>query len=293
MSSMEMTVELFDNIINTSQDCVFWKDKDRRFLGVNKVFLDYYGFDSVSEVLGKTDEDLNWHVDPGPFKRDEEKVLKTGEIIRDAVGTCISRGRNRDIIANKAPIHKDGKIVGLIGYFHDVTDVVKKDEALRNVTLTDPVTGALNTLGLMDTAVRYTEAYEDNGVDYVMVAFNISRYRTIREEYGSEHCDMMMRLIADKIRKLVGVSGITSRLGSDLFVVMKQVDRPEEGHSIMQLISGELRKIREVNGVPCTIYTSAGYAAFSECRNTEALYSAAVKRMNDQMERIRRLTGGY
>ena len=38
---MEMTVELFDNIINTSQDCVFWKDKDRRFLGVNQAFLDF------------------------------------------------------------------------------------------------------------------------------------------------------------------------------------------------------------------------------------------------------------
>ena len=38
---MEMTVELFDSIINTSQDCVFWKDKDRRFLGVNQAFLSF------------------------------------------------------------------------------------------------------------------------------------------------------------------------------------------------------------------------------------------------------------
>lgn len=42
---MEMTVELFDSIINTSQDCVFWKDKNRRFIGVNKAFLDFYGFE--------------------------------------------------------------------------------------------------------------------------------------------------------------------------------------------------------------------------------------------------------
>lgn len=44
---MKMTEELFDSIINTSQDCVFWKDKKRRFLGVNQAFLDYYGFDSA------------------------------------------------------------------------------------------------------------------------------------------------------------------------------------------------------------------------------------------------------
>ena len=62
--TMNMTSELFNRIINTSQDCVFWKDSDRRFLGVNQAFLDYYGFDSVDVLLGKTDEDMGWHSDP-------------------------------------------------------------------------------------------------------------------------------------------------------------------------------------------------------------------------------------
>ncbi len=61
----------------------------------------------------------------------------------------------------------------------------------------------------------------------------------------------------------------------------------------MQNISNEIRYLREVDGIPCTIYTSAGYAVFSESRDPESLYSLAVKRMNDQMERIRRFTGGF
>lgn len=55
---MQMNVGLFNSIINTSQDCVFWKDKDRRFVGVNKAFLDYYGFDSADVLIGKNDEDM-------------------------------------------------------------------------------------------------------------------------------------------------------------------------------------------------------------------------------------------
>ena len=51
---MNMTVELFDNIINTSQDCVFWKDEKRRFLGVNQAFLDFYGFASEDVLIGKS-----------------------------------------------------------------------------------------------------------------------------------------------------------------------------------------------------------------------------------------------
>lgn len=72
---MEMTVELFDNIINTSQNCVFWKDKDRRFLGVNQAFLDFYGFESADILIGKNDEDMGWHSDPEPYKQDELMVL--------------------------------------------------------------------------------------------------------------------------------------------------------------------------------------------------------------------------
>ena len=55
---MKLTVTLFDSIINTSQDCVFWKDKNRRFMGVNRAFLDFYGFDSEDVLIGKTSRPL-------------------------------------------------------------------------------------------------------------------------------------------------------------------------------------------------------------------------------------------
>lgn len=50
---MDMTVDLFNSIINTAQDCVFWKDKDRHFVGVNQAFLDFYGFKSADILIGK------------------------------------------------------------------------------------------------------------------------------------------------------------------------------------------------------------------------------------------------
>lgn len=50
---------------------MFWKDKERRFVGVNAAFLRYYNL-KISDLLGKNDEDMGWHPDPEPFKRDEE-----------------------------------------------------------------------------------------------------------------------------------------------------------------------------------------------------------------------------
>ena len=41
---MKMSIPIYADILNISQDCLFWKDKDRRFVGVNQAFLDFYGF---------------------------------------------------------------------------------------------------------------------------------------------------------------------------------------------------------------------------------------------------------
>ena len=97
-------------IINISHDCVFWKDKDRRFVGVNQAFLDYYGFDSSDVLIGKNDEDMGWHTDPEPFKQDELRVL-SGESTYKVQGKCIIRGEERDILASKQPLYDGDEIV--------------------------------------------------------------------------------------------------------------------------------------------------------------------------------------
>ena len=52
--------DILNNILSIIPVGVFWKDKDRRFLGANQMFLDYYGFNSVEDIIGKTDEDMGW-----------------------------------------------------------------------------------------------------------------------------------------------------------------------------------------------------------------------------------------
>ncbi len=112
---------LFDKLINTTQDCIFWKDTERRFVGVNQAFLDFYGFETEDAVIGKTDEDMEWHPDPVPFMEDELRVLR-GESTHNVKGQCIVKGEVRDIMATKTPIYDNGEVIGFVGSFMDVTD---------------------------------------------------------------------------------------------------------------------------------------------------------------------------
>ncbi|MCH4193509.1 MAG: ATP-binding protein [Butyrivibrio sp.] len=127
---------LLGKILNTTSTCIFWKDVQRRFLGVNQAFLDYYGFSSQEVLLGKTDEDMGWHSDPDPFQSDEWKVLKDGISTVRVHGRCMTRGEERDILASKSPIYEEGRIIGLVGTFEDVTEEYRKDDKIRRLAET-------------------------------------------------------------------------------------------------------------------------------------------------------------
>lgn len=127
---------LLNKILNTTSTCIFWKDARRRFIGVNQAFLDYYGFTSEDELIGKTDEDMGWHSDPDPFQNDEWRILKNGESTFRVHGKCIVRGQERDILASKSPIYEAGKIIGLVGTFEDVTSDYMQKDAIRKLTET-------------------------------------------------------------------------------------------------------------------------------------------------------------
>ncbi len=127
------TNALLERILDTTQTALFWKDKERRFQGANKAFLDYYDFPSEQVILGKTDEEMGWHAKEEPFKSDEWRVLHNGESTYRVRGKCMSHGEMRDIVASKRPLIENGEIVGLVGSFEDVTDEIRHQEQMEKL----------------------------------------------------------------------------------------------------------------------------------------------------------------
>ena len=243
---MKMTGELFDSIINTSQDCVFWKDKDRRFAGVNQAFLDFYGFESADVLIGKTDEDMGWHNDPEPYKQDELRVL-SGDTTYKVHGKCMVRGEERDIIASKRPLYDGDEIVGLVGSFVDVTDVVRRQgrmdglqvvytvEKLRRIPyfdklldevaldeILDPLTGVISRAYAMD----YVHTLISSGTPFSFTIIDLDNFKFINDTFGHGAGDIVLKTVTKSLGEYLGENGIIGRFGGDelLMVNLRVVD---------------------------------------------------------------------
>ena len=243
---MNMTVELFDNIINTSQDCVFWKDKERRFLGVNQAFLDFYGFESADILIGKTDEDMGWHSDPEPYRQDELRVL-AGESTYKVQGKCIIRGENRDIIASKRPLYEGDSIVGLVGSFIDITDVLRRQnkmdglqtvytiDKLRHIPyfdkmldetslddILDPLTGVITRVD----AICFVHSLISSGTPFSFSIIDLDNFKFINDTFGHSAGDTVLKAVTKSLAEALGENGIVGRFGGDelLMIDLRDTD---------------------------------------------------------------------
>jgi len=271
--------DLLNNLMTLIPAGIFWKDTDRRFLGANQMFLDYYNLKSVDEIIGKTDEDMGWHIDPVPFRNVELRVIGNGESVLNVPGQCIVQGRVRNIKASKCPLFSDGKIVGLIGYFLDVTDAVQEQTRLSALSQTDELTGVLNRRAYTEIVLQYEEQYKQNHTDFVLYMIDLDDFKTVNDNYGHEYGNLVLQSICKSLTVAASDNSVLFRYGGDEFVILHQLQSEEEIELLEKRFIRAIDGPRNLDGAKFSVKASIGHALYSETTSLLSLIELADKRM--------------
>lgn len=236
------------NIVDMMDVGIFWKDKKRRFLGVNNYFLEYYGFSSVIELIGKNDEEVGWHIDPDGFKSDEEDVINSGISIRGAIGTCLKKGEIRTIMAYKRPIIVDGKIEGLLGYFFDITDA--ENNAVNN-KYAESVSNMNGHNGFYEVLDLYINEYERNRIDFVEICVELDGFDEYMELNGAAQGGKTLLALLEGLQSIAGVDSVISHMGNGEIRILHQIKnesdvavlRQKIGTGVASILGNDMRAI--------------------------------------------------
>ncbi len=262
---------LWNALVEHAPVGIFWKDRERRFQGVNRTFLDYFNIHSLNDIIGKTDEEMGWHVDPTPYMTDEQRIIENGEATVNVPGHCLKNGLNRDILATKMPLYKDYQIIGLMGYFLDVTDLDQNDFDETGHYSLDSVTGLLDAKGLQQGIARYTTSYLLNQIDYAMIGIEIPEISKLTALYGQSWHNRLLSRIGEEIRAEVGVTGIIGRPGDNLFTVVLQYEILEDVIYLTSRLNSVVDSISMVDHVAFRIHPIVRYVTTAEQPDSEQM----------------------
>ncbi len=269
---------------NVTDRKFFWKDKDRRFVGVSRAFMEYYGIVSPSQIIGLTYDDLKWNVSTGDFAEDEMVVLQEGRTIREQPGKALIHGTMHNILVNKTPIYKNGKIIGLLGYFIDADEVPRSEQYARHASIMDPLTGIMSAYGVLNTLWQYQETLENRDEDYTLTAINIPQYHRICKTFGKEIGDSLVRQAAGKLLEVYEQGAAIGRVYSATFAMLRKAGSADEEQANVQQMERALREaiasIHQVDGRDCTV--SAQVATTFGSENTSL--NEAIFRVMSNMD---------
>lgn len=125
---------LLNSLIEGIPDSIYFKDKESRFIKVNKAMLEKHGFKSHDEIIGKTDFELFGKEHAQQAFEDEQKIIQTGiPIINKEEKEDWADGKTTYVSTTKMPLFNNkGEIIGTFGVSRNITDKVIAEEQIKN-----------------------------------------------------------------------------------------------------------------------------------------------------------------
>ncbi|MFD2366265.1 EAL domain-containing protein [Pseudoduganella sp. GCM10020061] len=187
---------------------------------VNPAFEQLTGY-RLAEIKGR---DPRFMAMPGCDEEERDKIraaLKRCESVR-----VVLRNRRKDgeVFWNDLRLdpvrNAEGKVTHYIGVIEDVTTKRQYERRLQHLANHDPLTGLANR-ALLQEKVQLSIMFAQRNEALLAVAFlDLDNFKFINDNYGHEIGDVVLKEVANRLRRNVREEDTVARLGGDEFVLV-------------------------------------------------------------------------
>ncbi|MFA7361298.1 MAG: PAS domain S-box protein [Candidatus Kapaibacterium sp.] len=122
--------KLLQRIIDILPIRIFWKDKNLKYLGCNKIFAKDAGKNNSEELIGLDDFQMNWKEQAKIYRDDDKSIIKSGvSKLNYEEPQTTPTGNKIWLNTSKMPlIDLKGNTIGILGTYEDITEHKQAEE---------------------------------------------------------------------------------------------------------------------------------------------------------------------
>jgi diguanylate cyclase (GGDEF)-like protein/PAS domain S-box-containing protein len=219
----ELLIICMSNLLSSTEERVYFKDRASRFLLVSSGWLAAYTPGrTVGELIGKTDFDVFSSQHARAAFADEQRIIATGQpVTAKAEQETFNDRASTWVSTTKMPLRdEDGQIIGTLGISRDITAQIQAERALAHQALHDPLTGLANRVALMDRLAEALVAMERYRSRLAVLFIDLDNFKEINDAFGHDAGDLVLTEIGRRLTSIARRSDTVARLGGDEFVVL-------------------------------------------------------------------------
>jgi diguanylate cyclase (GGDEF)-like protein/PAS domain S-box-containing protein len=246
--------DFHENIVKSVGETIFIEDENGTLSFVNPRIENLLGYKS-DELVGKHWSSL---IPISQKNKVNEESSKRSAGIESQYETLLlhKEGAEVPVIVNARPLFEEGKFVGAISTFTNITERKKAENQLLFDALHDGLTGLPNRV-LFDDRLNHVIARAQRRKDYnyAVLFMDLDRFKVVNDSLGHNMGDELLVAVGKKLSQCIRAVDTVARFGGDEFVVLlDDVNGVSEVLLVVNRIQNELRQPFRINGH--TVFTS-------------------------------------
>ncbi len=209
-------------------------DSEGHLLYVSQSWLDTLGYDH-KEVIGKDFFSFVVGEDISKVRAKHFQKLRESDEIRDInyqlrlangslINVSLSEVAQRDF---------DGRLTESLAVLNDLTDHRAAEERIERLAYYDTLTGLPNRALMNDRILQAVVHAKRDGRQVGVFFFDLDRFKLINDTQGHAVGDLVLRSVAQRLKKFIREGDTFARLGGDEFVIVQADPNHEPNFSTL------------------------------------------------------------
>ena len=203
-----------------AQEGIIVTDANTNILRVNNAFAEITGY-SAEESIGKTPTFLS------SGKHDKKFYdAMWAAIARKGVweGEIWNRRKSGEIYPERLVItavkDKHGNITNYVASLADITESKAASDEIKNLAFYDPLTQLPNRRLLLDRLEQALASSNHSGQLGALLFLDIDHFKVLNDTLGHNTGDLLLKIIAERLKSCVREADTVARIGGDEFVIL-------------------------------------------------------------------------
>jgi diguanylate cyclase (GGDEF)-like protein len=107
----------------------------------------------------------------------------------------------------------------------DQRERLQTEAKMRLLAFSDALTGLANRTRFFDLLALHTASHRDAGASYAVLMLDLDRFKAVNDTLGHAAGDIVLGMVADRLRSTLGGDDIIARLGGDEFAILHAAGR--------------------------------------------------------------------